>query len=135
MTALIIQALILILAIILFAILISWAGNRNRDKYIEKIVSRKEEFTEKAIDKVSSLFADNLAKTLKHYKTGPWYLVVYTQESSHPLWISNNNIRSIHPDALHRKLIVKQFNGEDMVIENVVKYEVCAANEMRAHEM
>lgn len=135
MTALIIQALILILAIILFSILISWAGDRNRDKFIEKIVSRKEKHFEDVLEKVSSLFADNLAKTLEHYKTGPWYLVVYTQESSHPLWISNNNIRSIHPDALHRKLIVKQFNGEDMVIENVVKYAVCAANEMRVHDM
>ena len=135
MTALIIQALILILAIILFAILISWTGGRNRDKYIEKIVSRKEKHIEDVLEKVSSLFADNLAKAMKHYKAGPWYLVVYTQESCYPLWISNNNIRSIHPDALHSKLIVKQFNGEDMVIENVVKYEVCAANEMRAHEM
>lgn len=135
MTALIIQALILILAIILFTILVSWVGNRNMDKYIEKIVSRKEEFTEKAIDKVSSLFADNLAKTMKHYNTSPWYLVVYTEESCYPLWISNNNIRSIHPDALHRKLIIKQFNGEDMVIENVVKYTMCAANEMYDNEM
>lgn len=135
MTALIIQALILILAIILFAILISWAGDRNRDKYIEKFVSRKEKHIEDVLEKVSSLFADNLANTMKHCKSGPWYLVVYTQESCYPLWISNNNIRSIHPDALHLKLIVKQFNGEDMVIENVVKYEVCAANEMRAHEM
>ena len=135
MTALIIQALILILAIILFAILISWTGGRNRDKYIENFFSRKEEHIEDVLEKVSSLFADNLEKTLKHYKTGPWYLVVYTQESCYPLLISNNNIRSIHPDAPHRKLIVKQFNGEDMVIENVEKYVFCAANEMYAHDM
>lgn len=135
MTALIIQALILILAIILFSILISWAGDRNRDKFIEKMVSHKEEYIEKAIDKVSSVLSPKVDWVMENYETGPWYLAVYTQESSHPLWISNNNIRSIHPDALHRKLIVKQFNGEDMVIENVEKYVMCAANEMRVHEM
>lgn len=135
MTALIIQALILILAIILFAILISWAGDRNRDKFIEKMVSHKEEYIEKAIDKVSSVLSSKVDWVMENYETGPWYLAVYTQEFSHPLWISNNNIRSIHPDALHRKLIVKQFNGEDMVIENVEKYVMCAANEMCVHEM
>lgn len=135
MTALIIQALIFILAIILFSILISWAGDRKRDKYIEKIVSRKEEHIEDMLEKVSSFFADNLEKAMEHYKSGPWYLVVYTQESNHPLWISNNNIRSIHPDALHRKLIVKQFNGEDMVIENVENYEMLAANELCDYDM
>lgn len=130
MTALIIQALILVLAIILFAILISWAGSSNRDKFIEKMVSHKEEFIETVIDNISSLLTSNIETVLEQYKTGPWYLVVYTQETSHPIWISNNNIRSVHPDLANCKLVVKQFNGEDMVIENVENYELCPANEL-----
>lgn len=69
------------------------------------------------------------------HKVGPWYLVVFTTNSSYPIWISNNNIRSVHPDALHCKIIIKQFNGEDMVIENVENYELCSANEMCDYDM
>ena len=127
MTALIIQALIVLLALILFFLFASWI-----DKFNGK---HKEEFMEKAIDKVSSVLSSNVERVMENYETGPWYLAVYTQESNHPLWISNNNIRSIHPEPKNRKLIVKQFNGEDMVIENVEKYVFCATNEMYGHDM
>lgn len=69
------------------------------------------------------------------YEAGPWYLVVYTKEVNLPIWVSNNNIRSVRPDPKNRKLIIKQFNGEDMVIENVENYEMRAANKMDDHDM
>lgn len=127
MTSLFIQAVVLVMALILFAIYASWL-----DKFKYK---DREQFVGKAIDKVSSLLTSKIALVMEQYKAGPWYLVVYTQDTNYPVWISNNNIRSIHPDAEHRKLIVKQFNGEDMVIENVENYELCAANEMCDYDM
>ena len=68
-------------------------------------------------------------------EAGPWYLVVYTQDSNYPIWISNNTIRSVHPDPEHCKIIVKQFNGEDMVIENVINYDMRTANKLFDYEM
>lgn len=47
-----------------------------------------------------------------------------------PMWISHSNIRSVHPDPNNRKLIIKLFNGEDMVIDDVESYELQAGNEM-----
>ena len=116
-----------LIIILLFSIFITWLDNIGW--------KHKEELLYKAIDKASAFIDSKMELVTGQCEAGPWYLVVYTQESCYPLWISNNNIRSIHPYALHRKLIVKQFNGEDMVIENVVKYAMCAANEMRANEM
>lgn len=116
------STLIVILIILLFSIFAAWLNRFGR--------KGKEELMEKTIDKVSLLLNSKIALVMDQYKTGPWYLVVYTQESNHPIWISNNNIRSVHPDALLRKLIIKQFNGEDMVIENVENYELCPANQM-----
>lgn len=121
------STLIVILIILLFTIFAAWI-----DKFNAK---HKEAFIDKAIDKVSSLLTSKIAVVMEQYKVGPWYLVVYTQDSDYPQWISNNNIRSIHPDAEHRKLIIKQFNGEDMVIERVENYELCAANEMCDYDM
>lgn len=121
------STLIVILIILLFSIVAAWLDRFGR--------KRKEKLMEKTIDKVSSLLNSKIALVMDQYKTGPWYLVVYTQESNHPIWISNNNIRSVHPDALLRKLIIKQFNGEDMVIENVENYEFCSANEMCDYDM
>ena len=72
---------------------------------------------------------------MDQHKTGPWYLVVYTQDSNYPIWVSNNNIRSVHPDPQNSKIIIKQFNGEDIVIENVESYELCPANEMCDYDM
>lgn len=121
------SSLIVILIILLFTIFAAWL-----DKFGRK---HKEEFIEKTIDKVSSLLNSKIALVMDQYKTGPWYLMVYTKEANHPILISNNNIRSVHPDALHRKIIIKQFNGEDMVIENVENYELCSANEMCDYDM
>lgn len=121
------STLIVILIILLFSIFAAWLNRFGR--------KGKEELMEKTIDNVSSLLNSKIALVMDQYKTGPWYLVVYTQESNHPIWISNNNIRSVHPDALLRKLIIKQFNGEDMVIENVENYELCPANQMCDYDM
>lgn len=121
------SSLIVILFILLFTIFAAWV-----DKFGEK---RKEEFIEKAIDKVSSLLNSKIALVMDQHKTGPRYLVVYTKDSNYPIWISNNNIRSVHPDPKNRKIIIKQFNGEDMVIDNVENYELCSANEMCDYDM
>ena len=94
-----------------------------------------EKFIEKTVEKVSSLINSKLVKITEQRETSPWYLVVYTKDSNYPIWISNNNIRSVHPDPKNRKLIIKQFNGEDMVIENVINYEMRAANKMFDYEM
>mgnify|MGYP006894427824 FL=1 len=96
---------------------------------------QKEVFIEKTIDKVSDIFTTHFDVAMGLYKAGPWYLVVYTQESNRPIWISNNTIRSVHPDAKNRKLIIKQFNGEDRVIENVENYELRPANKMFDYDM
>ena len=121
------STLIVILIILLFSIFAAWI-----DKFNAK---HKEAFIEKTIDKASDFFSTRFDIAMGLYKTGPWYLVVYTQESNLPIWVSNNNIRSVHPDTKNRKLIIKQFNGEDMVIENVENYEMRAANKMFDYDM
>ena len=125
------SALIVILIVLLFTIFAAWIDKFNakhKEAFIEKILDRKEEFIDKAIEKV-------LVKTMDQHKTGPWFLVVYTQDSNYPIWISNNNIRSVYPDPQNSKIIVKQFNGGDMVIENVISYELCSANDMCEYDM
>ena len=121
------STLIVILIILLFTIFAAWI-----DKFNAK---HKEAFIEKAIDKVSSLLNSKIALVMEQYKTGPWYLVVYTKDSNYPIWVSNNNIRSVHPDPKNRKIIIKQFCNEDMVIENVENYEMCSGNEMCDYDM
>lgn len=118
----IISTLIVILIIMLLSIATAWL-----DKFGRK---HKEEFIEKTIDKVSDIFTARFDVAMGLYKAGPWYLVVYTKEANLPIWISNNNIRSVHPDPKNHKIIIKQFNGEDMVIENVETYELRPANKM-----
>ena len=95
----------------------------------------KEKFIETVFDKVSSLYESKAELATSQSEAGPWYLVVYTQDSNYPIWISNNNIRSVHPDPEHCKIIIKQFNGEDMVIENVINYELCSASDMCEYDM
>ena len=127
----IIATLIAIIILLLFTIFAGWIDKFNakhKEAFIEKILDRKEEFIDKAIEKV-------LDKTMDQHKTGPWFLVVYTQDSNYPIWISNNNIRSVYPDPQNSKIIVKQFNGGDMVIENVISYELCSANDMCEYDM
>ena len=123
--------LIVILIILLFTIFAAWIDKLNakdKEAFIEKTLDRKEAFIGKAIEKV-------LDKTMDQHKTGPWYLVVYTQDSNYPIWISNNNIRSVHPDPKNGKIIIKQFCNEDMVIENVVNYELCSGNDLCEYDM
>lgn len=125
------STIIAIIIVLLFTIFAAWIDKFNakhKESFIEKILDRKEAFIDKAIEKV-------LDKTMDQHKTGPWYLVVYTQDSNYPIWISNNNIRSVHPDPANNKIIVKQFCNEDMVIENVVNYEICSANDMCEYDM
>ena len=127
----IISTLIVVLIVLLFTIFAAWIGKFNakhNEAFIEKTLDRKEAFIDNAIEKV-------LAKTMDQHKTGPWYLAVYTQDSNYPIWISNNNIRSVYPDPQNSKIIVKQFNGGDMVIENVVNYELCSGNDLCEYDM
>ena len=126
----IISALIIILLILLFTIFAAWIdkfGAKHKEEFIDKTI-------EKAIDKVSSLTTSKLALVMEQYKTGPWYLVVFTTTSPCPIWISHNNIRSVHPDAKNCRLIVKLFNGEDMVIDDVENYDLQAGNEINSYE-
>ena len=119
-----------LIAIIILLLFISFSAvfysNRPKDQ---------EKFIETVFDKVSSLYDSKAELVASQSEAGPWYLVVYTQDSNYPIWISNNTIRSVHPDPEHCKIIVKQFNGEDMVIENVINYELCAANDMCEYDM
>ena len=92
-------------------------------------------FAETVIDKICTLIDSKLALMTNQSEAGPWYLVVYTKDSNYPIWISNNTIRSVHPDPEHCKIIVKQFNGEDMVIENVINYELCSGNDLCEYDM
>ena len=95
----------------------------------------KEKFIETVFDKVSSLYDSKAASVTNQSEPGPWYLVVYTKDSNYPIWISHNNIRSVHPGPELCNIIIKQFNGEDMVIENVINYELCSASDMCEYDM
>ena len=120
----ILSTIIALIIILLFSSFATWLEGK-----------QKKEFFEKSIDKVSSIIDSKMEEALDEHKAGPWYLVVYTKDSNYPIWISNNTIRSVHPDPEHCNIIVKQFNGEDMVIENVENYEMRAANKMFDYEM
>ena len=116
--------LIVVLIILLLTLLSIWLDGKAWVKFVETV-----------IDKICTLIDTKLESVTDQYKAGPWYLVVYTQDSNYPIWISNNTIRSVHPDPEHCKIIVKQFNGEDMVIENVINYELCSASDMCEYDM
>ena len=120
----IIAIIIVLLFVILAASFAAWLDGKDKEKFIQKTV-----------DKVSSLINSKMESVTGQSEAGPWYLVVYTKDSDYPIWISNNNIRSVHPDPKNRKLIIKQFNGEDIVIENVENYEMRAANKMFDYDM
>ena len=136
------STLIVIFIVLLFTIFAGWIGKFNaKDKlaFIEKTLDRKEAFIDKSIekvlDKIHTAVTSGNAKVMDQHKIGPWYLAVYTEDSNYPIWVSNNNIRSVHPDPKNRKIIIKQFCNEDMVIENVDNYELCAANDMCDYDM
>ena len=119
-----------LIAIIILLLYISFSAvfysNRPKDQ---------EKFIETVFDKVSSLYDSKAELVASQSEAGPWYLVVYTQDSNYPIWISNNTIRIVQPDPANNKIIVKQFNGEDMVIENVINYELCSVNDMCEYDM
>ena len=117
----------ILIIILLFSIFVTWLDNMGW--------KHKEELMEKAIDKASAFIGSKKESETGQSEAGPWYLVVYTQDSNYPIWISNNTIRSVHPDPEHCNIIVKQFNGEDMVIENVISYDMRTANKMFDYEM
>ena len=94
----------------------------------------KEDLVEMILDRISSFISSKMSMVMDLYKPGPWYLVVYTKDSNYPIWISNNTIRSIHPDPKNCKIVIKQFNGEG-VIENVESYELCSASDMCDYDM
>ena len=120
----ILSTIIALIIILLFSSFAAWLEGK-----------QKKEFFEKVIDRLTSFFNSKIAVALDEHKAGPWYLVVYTKDSNYPIWISNNTIRSVHPDPEQCNIIVKQFNGEDMVIENVINYELCSANDMCEYDM
>ena len=111
--------LIVVFIVLLLVILATWLDAKEKVKFIETV-----------FDKVSPLYDSKTEEVTDHREAGPWYLVVYTKDSNYPVWISNNTIRSVHPDPEHCKIIVKQFNGEDMVIENVENFRWSSASEM-----
>ena len=119
-----------LIAIIILLLYISFSAvfysNRPKDQ---------EKFIETVFDKVSSLYDSKAELVASQSEAGPWYLVVYTKDSNYPIWISNNNIRSVHPGPELCNIVVKQFNGEDMVIENVINYELCSANDLCEYDM
>ena len=119
-----------LIAIIILLLYISFSAvfysNRPKDK---------EKFIETVFDKVSSLINSKMSMVADQRESCPWYLVVYTKDSDYPIWISNNTIRSVHPDPEHCNIVVKQFNGEDMVIENIENYEIRAANKLFDYDM
>ena len=119
--------LIVVFIVLLLFIFAAWLYRFGRND--------NEEFIEKAIDKVSSLYDSKMESVTDQCKAVPWYLVVYTQDSNYPIWISNNTIRIVQPDPANNKIIVKQFNGEDMVIENVINYELCSASDLCEYDM
>ena len=116
--------LIVFFTVLLLNILFTWLDGKVKVKFAETV-----------IEKVSSLIDSKMELVTDQYKAGPWYLVVYTQDSNYPIWISNNTIRSVHPDPEHCNIIIKQFNGEDMVIENVISYEMCSGNDLCEYDM
>lgn len=116
-----------LIIILLYSIFTTWLDNIGW--------KHKEELIDKAIDKVFKTVTSGIDAVTDQYKSGPWYLAVYTKDSNYPIWVSNNTIRSVHPDPANNKIIIKQFNGEDMVIDNVENYEMCAANDLCDYEM
>ena len=124
--------LILSILLVFFVLLLLTISSAWLESYQQK---HKEKFAETIFDKVSSLIDSKLKLMTDQREAGPWYLVVYTQDSNYPIWISNNNIRSVHPDPEHSNIIIKQFNGEDMVVDNVESYEMCAASDLCEYDM
>ena len=115
----ILSTIIALIIILLFSSIAAWLEGK-----------QKKEFFEKAIDKVSSIIDSKIELATDLHKAGPWYLLVYTKDSGYPICISHNNIRSVHPDQNNHRIIIKTFDREDMVIDNVSSYDMFAANDI-----
>ena len=113
------STIIALIIILLFSSFAAWLEGK-----------QKKEFFEKAIDKVSSIIDSKIELATDLHKAGPWYLLVYTKDSNYPIWISHNTIRSVHPDQNNHRIIIKTFDREDMVIDNVSSYDMFAANDI-----
>ena len=120
----IIATLISFFIVLLLAILAFWLDGKEKVEFIGTV-----------IDKVSSLIDSKMESVTGQCEAGPWYLVVYTKDSDYPIWMSHNNIRSVHPDPKDYRIIIKTFDREDMVIGNVESYEMCAANDLCDYDM
>lgn len=116
------ETVISVLIIVLVIMLICFFSSLI-DHFLGK---RKEQTFEKYFRRVEQ----HVGVLTDMHKVGPWYLVVFTTKSPYPIWISNNNIRSVHPDPKDCRLTVKQFNGADMVIDDVESYDLQSASEM-----
>lgn len=116
------ETVISVLIIVLVIMLICFFSSLI-DHFLGK---RKEQTFEKYFRRVEQ----HVGVLTDMHKVGPWYLVVFTTKSPYPIWISNNNIRSVHPDPKDCRLTVKQFNGEDMVIDDVESYYLQSASKM-----
>ena len=116
-----------LIIILLYSIFTTWLDNIGW--------KHKEELIDKAIDKASAFIGSKKEVAMGLKEDGPWYLVVYTQDSNYPIWISNNTIRSVHPDPEHCKITINQFNDEYMVIESVMSYELCSASDLCDYDM
>ena len=119
--------LFIILVLFFLYLLNVWCRTKPDEEISGKALDILSKKTEAACNKCQ-------AAACNKCEAGPWFLVVYTKDSDYPIWISNNTIRSIHPDPKNCKLIIKQFNGEG-VIENVENYEMRAANKMFDYDM
>ena len=125
------STLIVILIILLLTIFTAWIDKFNakhKVAFIDKAI-------DKVLDKVSTTVTSGIDMAMDQHKTEPWYLVVYTKDSNYPIWISNNTIRSVHPDPEHCKITINQFNDEYMVIESVMSYELCSASDLCEYDM
>ena len=118
------STIIVILIFLLLTILAIWSDGKVKVKFAETV-----------IEKICTLIDSKLELMTDQCEPCPWYLVVYTKDSNYPIWISNNTIRSVHPDPEHCKITINQFNDEYMVIENVISYEMRAANKMFDYNM
>ena len=118
------STIIALFIILLFSSFAAWLEGKH-----------KKDFFEKAIDRLTSFFNTKMAVALDEHKAGPWYLVVYTKDRDYPDWISHNTIRSVHPDPKNYRIIIKTLDREDMVIDNVESYEMCAANDLCDYDM
>ena len=116
-----------LIIILLYSIFTTWLDNMGW--------KHKEELIDKAFDKASAFIGSKKEVAMGLKESGPWYLVVFTKDSNYPIWVSNSTIRSVHPDPANNKIIIKQFDGEDMVIDKVENYELCSPSDLCDYEM